>query len=166
MSLLGNLNRAYTLYSVARAKVNRLDIIFSVNNNEDSVVIPIVPSKLPEIDVPQQNDTFKAITGDLNIIGPMGLRSFTLTSFFPVNKKYPYRRAGSLSNGTQYVDFFNKYRAALVPLRVVMAYNDGSELLNMACTIDDFRYYLDAANDISYSLSCREYKFVEDEDDV
>lgn len=164
MGLLGNLNRAYTLMSVSKATIKKLNIVFIAN--EESVTIPIVPSKLPEINVPQANDTFNAITGDLNIIGVMGLRTFTLSSFFPVDKQYHFRRAGSLTDGNKYVEFFNKYRTELIPLRVIMAYDDGAEMLNMACTIDNFVYYLDAANDISYTLDCREYKFIEGADDV
>lgn len=160
MGLLERLTNGYMLSANTKTSTRRLDIVFSTDQESKTMVIPVVPAKLPEISCPQDNDTFKAITGDLNIIGEMGLRTFTLSSFFPVNKQYSFRRPGSEADGMKYVQFFDKYRRQLIPFRVVMAYDDGRELLNMPCTIDDFKYYIDAAEDISYSLSCREYKFI------
>lgn len=143
-----------------KKQIPKVDIILSVNNNQDSIYFPVISANLPEISSPQANETFNAITGDLNVIGAMGLRTLTLTSFFPVNKNYKFIRSKALANGWDYVEWIEKYRAQYIPFRLVIIETNGTERLNMACTIDDFKYNLNKANNINYSLNFREYKFV------
>lgn len=54
---------------------------------------------------PQDNDTFEAVTGDINVIGAPKLRTLSFSSIFPVNKNYPFIRAqASYKNGWEYVN--------------------------------------------------------------
>lgn len=58
-----------------------------------------------------------------------------------------------------YVDFFRKWRGALVPLRLVIA-DETREILNMAVTVDDFDWELLRTGDIEYSITLSEYEFI------
>lgn len=64
-------------------------LVVSFNNNEEVMVWPSVPPDFgPEVE--QRNGTYEGISGDFNTLGPMGLRSIPLSSFFPVGRRYPF----------------------------------------------------------------------------
>lgn len=156
MALLDN------IINSVKAKKSKLNIIISVNNNEDKIVLPIVLAELPEIDVPQANSTFQAITGDINVIGTMGLRQLTINSFFPVNKNYSFiRNQATYKDGWKYIEWIEKYRKQYIPFRLFIAETSGDVRLNIACTIDSFKYHQNIRNDIDYSITFREYKFID-----
>lgn len=134
------------------------NIIFSANNNEEVMILPVVPET--KLDKPQHNERFETINnGTLNLIGKEGLRSFSITSIFP-SREYGWLKPGSLAEPFKYVDFFNKWRAKQVPFRVITSRPDGSEWFNMAVLIDDFNYGIRRNGDIAYSLSVSEYPFI------
>lgn len=136
-----------------------MDIIFSVNNNEEIKVLPVVP---PDIGITQaqNNEQFQTInSGTLNLIGDIGLRNLSIQSFFPINN-YKWIKKGSNLDGWSYVDFFKKWRGKRVPLRIVITSTKGKEILNMPCTIDEFEFAEKRNGDISYSLTITEYPFV------
>ena len=135
------------------------DIVFSANNNEEVIILPVVPEI--EVEKPQANEKFSTINnGTLNLIGDEELRTFSITSIFPCND-YKWVRPGSDKNGWMYVDFFNRWRAKKVPVRIVASRKDGSEWFNMPCLIDNFTYREKRNKDIAYTLECSEYRFVE-----
>lgn len=134
------------------------NIIFSANNNEEVMILPVVPEI--EIDKPQNNEQFETINnGIINLIGDEGLRSFPITSIFP-SQKYPWLKPGSLADPFKYVNFFNKWRTRKVPIRIVASKLDGTEWFNMACLIDEFTYKMRRNGDIEYTLEISEYRFV------
>lgn len=136
-----------------------MDIVFSANNNQEVMVLPIVPNDI-EIQEPQDNEEFKTINnGTLNLIGNMGLKSLPIESFFPTYE-YPWIKKGSSSDGWEYVSFFKKWRNARVPIRIVITGKEGKEILNMPCTIDNFTYLEKRNGDIVYTLEVKEYRFV------
>lgn len=135
-----------------------MDIVFSANNRQEVMILPVVPPDIA-IEQAQANDTYTGLSMDLNIIGNVGLRSLEISSFFPVNKNYPFVKANSNADGWAYIDFFKRWRAKKVPIRIVITDNN-IERLNMACTVDSFTYSVDKMGDISYTLSLREYVFV------
>jgi hypothetical protein len=138
---------------------NKSNIVFSANNREEVMILPVVPEI--EVDKPQGNERFETINkGTLNLIGDEGLRTFSITSIFP-SQKYIWLKPGSVAEPFKYVDFFNKWRAKKVPLRIVTSRPDGSEWFNMAVLIDDFSFRLRRNGDIAYTLECSEYPFVE-----
>lgn len=136
-----------------------MDIVFSANNNEQVMVLPVVPPGL-EFDEPQENEEFKHLTGSLNILGNMGLKTVGISSFFPVNKNYSFMKNGAEKDGWKYVEFFRKYRQKKLPFRVVITSKDGRELLNMPCSVDSFSYNVDKVGDIQYQLGIKEYPFM------
>lgn len=134
-----------------------MDILFSANNFEEVIRLPVIPSSL-EINEPWNNEEFETIgQGTLRLIGLRGLRTLSIESFFPL-KEYPF--AKDHRNGWEYVQFFRKWRDKRVPIRIIITLDDGSEMLNMPVVVDDFTYGLDNAGDIPYSLSLTEFVFV------
>lgn len=136
-----------------------MDIIFSANNNEEVMILPIVPPDI-QVSTPQEHEDFDGINGRLKLIGNMGLRTMTIESFFPVNKNYTFTKPGSIKDGWKYVEFFKKWRAKKVPMRVIVTTKDSAKRLNMACVINDFSWAVDKVGDITYTLEIEEYKFV------
>lgn len=136
------------------------NIVFSANNREEVIILPVVPEI--EMDKPQENERFQTINnGTLNLIGDEGLRTFSITSIFP-SKEYPWMKPGSVAEPFRYVDFFNKWRARKVPLRIVTSKPDGTEWFNMPVLIDNFNYRVRRNGDIAYTLECSEYRFVQE----
>lgn len=134
-----------------------MDIIFSANNNEEVLTFPVVPQV--EISTSQENEDFDALSGRIKIIGNMGLRTLSIESFWPVDKNYSFVKKGSEKNGWRYVEFFEKWRAKKVPMRIIIVDGD-KKLLNMACLVNGFIYSVDQVGDIAYSLEIEEYVFV------
>ncbi|WP_313757075.1 hypothetical protein [Tissierella sp.] len=134
------------------------NIVFSANNNEEVMVLPVVPEI--EVNKPQNNEQFETLNnGTINLIGDEGLRTFSIASIFP-SQKYSWLKHGSVAEPFKYVDFFNKWRAKKVPLRVVTSRPDGREWFNMPCVIDSFTFKQLRNGDIEYTLDMAEYRFI------
>lgn len=136
-----------------------MEIIFSANNNAEVMILPIVPPDI-QITEPQDHEDFSGINGKLKLIGNVGLRSLTIEAFFPVGKNYDFAHPGSDKDGWRYVEFFQRWRAEMVPMRVIITTKDNAKRLNMACVINSFSWAVDKAGDIKYTLEAEEYKFV------
>ena len=133
-----------------------MKIMFSANNNEEVIELPYVPPGI-QIVKPQENEEFKTINnGILNLLGDMGLRKFNLTTFFPT-KRYSWVPS-TATLGWDCVDFFDKWREAKVPIRVVIMEGNRT-ILNMPCTIDNFGHSVRQNKDIDYALEVKEYRF-------
>lgn len=134
-----------------------MDIVFSANNREQVMVLPVVPPDI-SIEVPQDNEDFDSIKGAIKLIGNMGLTKLSISSFFPVHN-YKWLATGSTSDGWAYVKFFEKYRKEKLPFRCVITTKDGATRLNIACVVNSFSYSVDSVGDINYSLDIEEYRF-------
>jgi hypothetical protein len=134
-----------------------IDIVFSANNFEEMVKIPILPPDF-EISIPRKNEEFETIQqGAINLIGLRGLKTISLQSFFPTNI---YSFAKDKKSGWEYVNFFNKWANKRVPIRIIVTNKYGHEIMNMACTVENFTYGQDRAGDIPYTLDIKEFRFV------
>ena len=134
-------------------------IILSINNNEDVIVLPAVPPDLgPQI--PQNNGTYEGLSRDYNTLGPMGLWEMTISSFFPVGKRYSFMPADALEDGWQYVSFFERNRPRMLPFRIIILDGNGVCRMNSPCSVDQFEWHVKRNGDISYSLTLREYRFI------
>ncbi|MEC0107274.1 hypothetical protein P4H27_10030 [Paenibacillus taichungensis] len=134
-----------------------MDIVFSANNFAEMRKIPILPNEL-SIESPQNNEEFETIErGTVSLIGLPGLRSLSIESFFP-NRTYSFAKDKRLA--PSYIQFFDKWRAKRVPLRVIITDSKQKEILNMACTIDTFSYGVDRSGDFPYILSVKEFKLL------
>ncbi|MBQ8919436.1 MAG: hypothetical protein IJ056_04955 [Acidaminococcaceae bacterium] len=160
--LLGNAilsSQAVTNAGKKSAAHGRIEISFICDR--DAIVMPIVANPGPEIEEPQNNEVFEAITGDLKIIGNMGLRKFTLESFWPT-RQYSFTRPYG-TGGVQCLNFFVRNRKLLKPIRCIMVYANGQDLLNMLVLIDNFTHYTDKMGDIHYKLQCCEYPVIKNQ---
>lgn len=139
-------------------KKQAADIVFSVENKSDYIVLPIVPADLPELAQPQNNETFESISGSIRVIGLMGLRKITIESLLPAEgKNYPFARPTG-SSAQKVVEFFEKWRRKYIPLQCSITYGNGDVYIDMSCLVDEFTYYSDKVGDIHYSLKASEYK--------
>lgn len=135
-----------------------MDIICSANNNEEIMIMPVVPEDLPEIEKSYNNTSMTTLYGELNLIGVKGLRQLTLESFLPCSKR-PYMRPGSSMDYEAYIKFFERWADAQKPIRVVMV-DTNREILNMAAAVQSFSWKVKRNGDISYSLVLKEFAFV------
>jgi hypothetical protein len=133
-----------------------MNVIFSANNRQEVLNLPIVPSDL-SWDNPSSNEEFETIQhGKVNLIGLDGLITLSIQSFFPM-QDYPF--AKSKVKGLECVDFFKRWRAKRVPIRLVVINKAGNELLNIPITVENFIYGLDPSGDIAYTLEIKEFRF-------
>jgi hypothetical protein len=135
--------------------VRELDIFLSINNREQVIKLPIVPSEF-QIQSPHNNETFNTVNqGDLKLIGNRGLKSLMIAAFFPA-KDYPFTRDRSFK-GWEYVTIIESWIERRVPIRLIMT----NTPINMAATIENFDYGVkDGSGDVYYSLTLSEFKFV------
>ena len=135
-----------------------MDIIFSANNNEQVLTLPILPENMPELVQSYKNSTFESINGELNLIGTKALGTVSFSSFFP-NKKYSFIRPKAIENGWEYVAFFNKYTENKMPVRMILLDNENNDILNIAFSVESFNFFVDKVGDIQYSIDLKEYRF-------
>lgn len=134
-----------------------MDIVFSINNNDEIMVLPVAPEW--EIAEDQANETYSGLSFNIRMIGNPGLRSMELSSFFP-SKRYPFVNPYAEIDPQAYIDFFRRIKAERIPARIVITDRQSVERLNMAVSIDDFTYKYRANGDADYSLSMTEYIFL------
>ena len=159
MSILKNV--ISRLVTAKTSQWSKASIVISADNGADAIVLPLVPADLPEISNPQNNETFEGILGTMSVIGTLGLRSVSVKGLLPaVPTKYPYANPLG-SSASEVINFVNKYRNEYIPVRLVIAYTDGSVYLNMACLINDFTYYSDNVKDYHYKIDLIEYRMVQ-----
>lgn len=135
-------------------------VIISINNNEEAVVLPAVPPDLgPQL--PQNNGTYEGLSKDYNTLGTMGLWEMSISSFFPVGKGRPsYMPADALEDGWQYVNFFERNRPRMLPFRIIILDGGGICRLNSPCSVDSFSWQVKRNGDLAYTLELREYRFI------
>jgi hypothetical protein len=133
-----------------------MNITLSVNNNKDIYVLPVVPNGI-EIESSQKNETFEGLNGDITLIGNTGLKEFSVSSFFPVDKKYNFVAQGSEKNGWKYVEFIENLKKNKTPVRVVMTNKQKYSVFNGLCSIEKFKYKTDNVGDIQYTLDLKEF---------
>lgn len=136
-----------------------MDIVFSANNFEEMVKLPIIPPDFTLPFNPRKNEEFETIQlGPLNLPGLRGLKTCSIQSFFPTKE---YKFAKDKISGWDCINFFNKWANRRLPIRMIVTTDNGNEMLNMACLVENFEYGLDKAGDIPYTLDIKEFRFVE-----
>lgn len=130
-----------------------MDIIFSINNNESVIVIPI-PCEV-QLESPYDHSTFDGLKGPLTLLGQKGLRSFPMQSYFPIRES-SLIRPGATADAWSYVDWFETNRARGLPMRVIIIYDSGHKE-NFACAVNDFTYWVERNGDVGYSMTVTEY---------
>lgn len=133
-----------------------MDIFLSINNNEQVIQLPVVPTEF-KITSPQNHETFATISqGDIKLIGLRGLKSIIIDSFFP-KKDYPFLRSRDIF-GWEYVEIIESWIDRRVPIRLIVT----GTPINIAMSIDNFEYGVqDGSGDVYYSLALSEFKFID-----
>lgn len=134
-----------------------MDIVFSINNNAEIMVLPVAPEW--EISEDQANETYNGLSFNIRMIGNPGLRTLEISSFFP-SKKYPFVNPYADINPQAYIDFFRRIKTEHIPARIVITDKQSVERLNMAVSIDNFVYKYRTNGDTDFSVSMTEYIFL------
>ncbi|MCH4891177.1 hypothetical protein EZV73_26600 [Acidaminobacter sp. JC074] len=131
-------------------------IILSINNNEDSITLPIHPVGVgpSRTKTPIEFKTFK--NGTILIDKKGELRALSIESMFPEHAgKYPFQEKNSI-DAVDYVEKLNKWFDIGIPIRIKI-FNKDVLTLNMPCTITEFTPLPDKVNDINYTLGLKEF---------
>lgn len=153
LTSLLNLYRTYLSFTGKKNVKADITLLLEGGN---SVTFPVIPSNLPRINSPQNNDTFNSVIGDVSIMGLLGLRSVEFEDFLlPSNtSNYSWARG---DNGSDIINFINDNRQKGQPFRIIITKGDVT-YLNMAVLIDDFDYYQDGMADYHINLTLKEYR--------
>lgn len=143
-----------------------MDIYLSVNNREEIIKIPVIPSEFT-ISKPQSLQTFETVSkGNLQLIGAPKLKGITIESFFPV-RDYPYLRDRSMK-GWEYVYKIDIWIQKKLPIRLIVS----DTPINMVVAVKDFSYTVKADGDLWYTLTLEQFNLLgyenpqEDEEEI
>ena len=135
-----------------------MNIIFIVEDNgvqQEMVNIPVVQNIEP-VNCETEDEEFTTINGKkLNLIGGKGLRNFSFSSFL----LFYLESVRSDLYSVKFINtnlFFEKYRDARVPLRIIIV-DKYRVVLNMLCRYNFTYSFRDKAGDVPYTLDIKEY---------
>jgi len=129
-----------------------MDIFLSVNNREEVIQLPVLPSEFT-VSKARNNEVFETVSqGEINLIGKEKLKSISWSCFLPM-KDYPFLRDKSY-NAFGYLYKLDTWYNQQLPMRLIIT----DTPINMACTIDDFQYTIGRDGDMKYSISLSEVK--------
>lgn len=123
------------------------------DNPNDFIKFPVVPKGV-SVNQEQKIENFEALDiGDLKLIGTMGNRKLTISSFFPV-KDYPFLKDRAYK-GMEYIDKIQAWRTSRKPLKI----NVSGLNAVMNCVIESLDYGIkDGSGDVYYTITVEEYK--------
>lgn len=119
-------------------------------------ILPHVPAEI-EYSSESDNETMETLGGKIRIVGEDGLLQVGWTAILPVFKNYSWQKIGSLTDGYDYIKFFNSMKKNKLPIRVVITDNTFRSLLNKLMSIDSFKYKKDRARDFTYDIQLTEF---------
>lgn len=138
------------------------DIFFSTVDRSEVYQLPVLPEAMPELNRSASNEEFETYNnGTYNLIGNIGLYSFSLEGFLPgLNKKYPF--AKNNMNPYLLVNMWARAMANKKPIRIIInrnkTYGLPIESLNILITVESMTHYEDKIGDVVYSVSFKEYR--------
>lgn len=134
-----------------------MDIFISQNNRQTVVQLPVVPPEF-NVSLDQNHENFNSISqGDLRLIGDVGLKGISFSSFFPLDNdnNAPYIRSTQWFGHT-YVDIFEAMMKRKLPVRLTIT----DTKINLPMTIDKFDYTVGKSGDVDYTMTLTEFRFV------
>lgn len=125
-----------------------------LKKDSKKIQLPVLPESY-EISVSHNNQVVNINSlGDINLHGNVGLKSITLSSFFP-KRKY-YFNACNHKKPYYYVELLEKWKNSGY-IRLVIT----DTPVNMLCTIDTFTFGESGGNgDVNYTLELTEYRII------
>lgn len=137
----------------SESKVHKARIM--LKNDEGMITFPITPADLPAIELPQNNEVFSSLNGDMYLVGQLGLRTIKLDLILPDDtSRYSF---ASGDNASTIINFITKGRASYRPFRLVITRGHNT-YCNMAVLIDTFTYYKDNIGDYHVTINCTEFR--------
>jgi hypothetical protein len=118
-----------------------VEIYLSINNREKVIKFPYLPPELTIVR-PQGAETYQTAGGELNLIGPLGLKSVSFESF--------------LDADWAFIEQIELMRRRKLPLRLIVT----EAPINIAVTIENFDTTLRRGKKIWYSISFKEFRFL------
>lgn len=130
-----------------------MDIFIYKSDRSEVIKLPVVPNEVM-VSSPQKNEVFESISlGELKLLGLKGLKTLSLSSFFPV-KRYGFLRDNTYK-GFEYVNKIEEWRSSQKQMRLIIT----STIINMSITIDNFEYGIrDGSGDVYYNMTISEFK--------
>ncbi len=129
-------------------------IEITFNNREEGFILPINPPTL-EISEANKNNKLDLLNiGEINLIGNRGLKSITLSSFFP-SLKSKFNKASK--DPIEYKNMLEKWKNSKKPVRLII-----SDLgINLAVAIENLIFSMrEGDEDIYYTIEFTEYRFL------
>lgn len=138
------------------------DIFFSSLDRKEVYQLPVLPETLPELTRACANEEFETYNnGTFNLLGNMGLYSFSLSSFLPtLDKNYTF--AKNKINPYLIINLWAKAMATKKPIRVIinrsLVVGLPVEVINIMVTVESLSHYEDIVGDVVYNVSFKEYR--------
>lgn len=130
-----------------------MDIFLSVNNREEVLQIPVMPSSFT-ISKPQTTEKFETVSGEeILLIGKAKLKNISIESFFPV-REYPYLHHSYNPNmwGWDYVNMIDRWIEQKLPIRLIITYESSDTPINMPVAVTNFEYTVKTDGDLWYKI--------------
>ena len=130
-----------------------MDVFLSVNNREEVLQLPVVPSSFT-ISKPQTTEKFETVSGEeILLIGKPKLKSISIESFFPVREYlYLHHTYNPDMWGWDYVYKIDTWIAQKLPIRLIITYESSDTPINMAVAVTNFEYTLKSDGDLWYKI--------------
>lgn len=125
------------------------------HSNTDKFKLPVTPESF-EVKVAHNNKIVNIVSlGDINLLGKTGLRSITLSSFFP-SQDYNFSKNADRMEPDEYVSKIESWRKGNDLVRFVI-----KDVINIRCSIESFNWGMkDGTKDIYYTITLKEYRTV------
>lgn len=122
------------------------------------VVMPVVPSDLPQLQFGFNHEEATTLQGDIAIMGTPTLTKLTLDDYLLPGEptKYPFSRPYG-SNAQSVLEFLVEAQREFVPLRIIIVYHDGRVYLNLPCLVESISYHRDGVDDMRMTVNLIEY---------
>lgn len=130
--------------------------VITLSCDGEELVFPVVPSEFG-VSVSNNNSTVNIVnSGDYNMIGKTGLKSITISSFFPAQK---YNFSSGDVDPYELVEQIETWRTGTKPLYISVE----DSPINFDCLIESFSYKeKDGTGDVYFDLVLKEYRRITD----
>ena len=130
--------------------------VITLSCDGEELVFPVVPSEFG-VSVSNNNSTVNIVnSGDYNMIGKTGLKSITISSFFPAQR---YNFSSGDVDPYELVEQIETWRTGIKSLNISVE----DSPINFDCLIESFSYKeKDGTGDVYFDLALKEYRRITD----
>lgn len=137
----------------------KYDIYLSDIKRKTVLRLPILPPEMPTITKASKNEEFETFNnGTFNVIGDVGLMTFTLESWLPaLRNQYPFAKTKNI-NPYKYIDLVNIAMRDKKPLRVMIVRGDGTYVINNTFSVESFEYHENRIGNFPFAISFKQWR--------